>query len=400
MKPARKPENEKERLQTLRAYQVLDTLPEREYDDITRIAADICGTPISLISFVDGARQWFKSKVGLEAEETSRELAFCAHAILEPQEVFVVNDTSSDDRFSDNPLVTGAPHVGFYTGVPLVSSNGHALGTLCVVDNRPNDLTDHQKLTLKALGRQVVAHLEVRRLNAELQQKADDLRMINSELEKFAHVVAHDIKSPCSSIMMGVDYLEARYGADADASNDNIIGLMKDSARNIIRMVDGILLHSKVVNASQISKDSFTFGELMDELKVLVHGSRDVMVIGGDESAELEAPHQILLQILMNLCTNAIKYNDKQQPKVVVGLQVLDTEYAFSVSDNGIGIGEEDHSRIFDLFSTLGQPTRNNEASYGIGLATVQRLVQKLGGSITLTSSPGEGATFTFTVPK
>ena len=163
MKIAPKPENEKERIAALYEYNILDTISEKDYDDITHIAADICGMPISLISIIDHDRQWFKSRIGIESEELHRDVAFCAHAILNPKELFIINDVLKDERFHDNPLVTGSPNIGFYAGVPLLSETGYPLGTLCVIDKKANDLSRAQKETLKALARQVVASFEARK---------------------------------------------------------------------------------------------------------------------------------------------------------------------------------------------------------------------------------------------
>ncbi len=161
--------NEAQRLRTLQLYKVLDTEAEDTYDDITRLAAQLAETPISLISLVDETRQWFKSHFGLGASETPREYAFCAHAILEQGEVFEVPDAWLDPRFADNPLVTAAPFMRFYAGTPLITPEGHALGTLNVIDRVPRKLTETQVTGLRVLGRQVVAQLELRRRAAELK---------------------------------------------------------------------------------------------------------------------------------------------------------------------------------------------------------------------------------------
>ena len=147
---------EKERLAELKSYSILDTLPEEDYDNLTAIAAEICNTEISLISLLDDKRQWFKSHHNLDVSETPKEYAFCAHAINDPKNVFIVQDARNDERFYDNPLVTGEPHVIFYAGVPLLSPKGLPLGTLCVIDHKPKLLSNSQINSLQALSKQVM----------------------------------------------------------------------------------------------------------------------------------------------------------------------------------------------------------------------------------------------------
>src|SRR3989442_1133835 len=159
---AQLPENETARLQALRRYAILDTAPEEPFDDLTRLAAQICGTPIAVISLIDENRQWFKSKVGLTVTETSRDIAFCAHTLMQTN-LFVVRDALADARFATNPLVTSDPKIRFYAAAPLVTPEWYVLGTLCVIDHVPRDLSIEQRDALRALSRQVVSQLELRR---------------------------------------------------------------------------------------------------------------------------------------------------------------------------------------------------------------------------------------------
>ena len=394
------PANEQERLAALYEYNILDTISEKDYDDITHIAAEICNMPISLISIIDHDRQWFKSRVGLDDPETSRDIAFCTYAILDPSEIFVVNDAKKDERFHDNPLVTGGPHIGFYAGVPLVNNSGFPLGTLCVIDNKVNKLTSEQKETLKALARQVVANFETRKINRLLEAQKAQLEELNKDLNRFAHVVAHDVKSPCSSFAMSTAYLKDVYADAIDADGHKLLDAMGETARSAIAMVDGILKHTQMVNALDTTKEHFTFGSIMDEIKKLIAIPAEFSFDIHDRELEIFAPHYMLMQVLLNLCTNAIKYNDKPNGEIIVSAKDNGASYAFSVKDNGRGINADDQKRIFELFSTLGLYDRFSNKGSGVGLATVKRLIQKMGGDINIESESGAGSTFSFTISK
>lgn len=191
---------EQERLNALKSYDILDSLPEDEYDDITRLASEICQTPISLISLLDDSRQWFKSNHGLQVRETPIEYAFCSHAILNPNEIFIVPDSRTDPRFSGNPLVTGEPYVIFYAGVPLVDKNGFPLGSLCVIDNDAKELSEKQLLALRILGRHVVNLLEMRKSNKALNTIKCLLEQRNNELVMAEKAIRSPAKASLASI--------------------------------------------------------------------------------------------------------------------------------------------------------------------------------------------------------
>lgn len=175
---------EQDRLEALRQYGIMDTPPEEEFDNITSLASRICGTPISLITLLDDQRQWFKASVGIDLKETPIEYAFCAHAIRNPSELTVVPDSRKDERFADNPFVTGEPHIVFYAGMPLVDEAGHALGSLCVLDVQEQRLSPFQLTALKQLAKQVVSLLQLKKKNRKLEQLVETLEQRNRDLEE------------------------------------------------------------------------------------------------------------------------------------------------------------------------------------------------------------------------
>lgn len=187
MQSAPQPENEAERLAKLVSFGVLDTLPQKAFDDITALASSICGTPVALISLVDKDRQWFKSRVGLGATQTGREMAFCSHAILTPEELLVVEDATCDVRFHDNPLVQGTPDIRFYAGAPIVTDDGFALGTVCVIDQQARQLSAPQADALRALSRLVVTLLEHEKARQqEALREEEENRLRNQALMAMA----------------------------------------------------------------------------------------------------------------------------------------------------------------------------------------------------------------------
>ena len=194
MKPAPIPANESARLSALASYKLLDTPPEEEYDEITRITEEISGTPIVTLSLLDKNREWIKSKQGTEAEELPRELSFCAHAILEPR-MMVVSDAHYDERFHDNPFTIGEPHVRFYAGVPIINEQGYPLGVLAAIDTRPRELSELQLMSLEAIAKLAVTHFELRKLNMQLETGKHSQQETQKELKAMLHEISKMLKN-------------------------------------------------------------------------------------------------------------------------------------------------------------------------------------------------------------
>lgn len=391
------PENEKARLAKLYEYSLLDTLEEEEFDQITRMASKICGTPISLISLIDKDRQWFKSKVGLPVPETPREFAFCAHAINDPKNALVVPDSRKDERFQGNPLVDNDPNVVFYAGFPLASDD-LALGTLCVIDHQPRELEKEQLEALETLANQVVKLFELRRSKLQLERTVLELQTQNKSLEEFARVAAHDIKSPLANIYTMVDLLQYQLES-ADEQTKDLLEMIQTSAKSLSELIDGILKMAR--SSSMLAEDNqeFDLEEMIEDTFEMLNADDRLDLQFESEHKTIFANKVALQQILLNLLTNAVKYNNNPQPKVVVRLKQSATKLLFEVEDNGPGIDLEDQERIFEIFQTTKNTDQQGSSGTGIGLATVRSLIQGLGGEISIHSEKGKGARFSFNIP-
>ncbi len=390
---------EKQRVENLRSYSILDTMPEEDYDNLTAIAASICDTPVSLISLIDENRQWFKSNHGLDTSETLREFAFCAHAINEPGKVFAVRDARTDERFKDNPLVTGEPYVIFYTGVPLVTFEGFALGTLCVIDHKPRKLTEKQISGLKALSKQVINLLELRKIRREHEEALGKLNQQNQDLERFAYVAAHDLKMPAVNIMnMGRLFFKI-FGESLDERGREILDIITNSAINLSSLVDGLLEYSRCEKVLQEKKQVILMTDIKKEIAAMFYNNPEVNINVLTTVDQIKINKSALSQILSNLILNAVKYNNKAVTRIEIGIAETASQYEFYLKDNGPGILPEHHKRIFAIFEVMVPEDRFGARGNGIGLATVKKLVDQMGGNIEVKSEAGEGACFYFNLP-
>ena len=390
-----KPTNESKRLEVLKSYKLLDTLPEDAYDTITKLASHICNTPISLVTLLDADRNFLKSRRGIDMSESPRDISFCGHAILTDEPIFIVEDARLDKRFQDNPLVKDFKAI-FYAGVPLRTSDGYALGTLCVYDHKPRTLSMDEQDALRGLAKQTVLLFEARKRNIDLATAENETAQRNDRLEDFARLVAHDLKSPLASIEGLLNLLKEDYLDSNDEDFALYIKHLDTSAKSMRDYIDGLLEYYRADTLLETKQDT--------TLTILVNSVTDLhkssnLTISVEDDMKLEAVSAIAIdQILSNLVDNATKYNDKETPTIRISGEASKDFYTIAVKDNGTGIPEDKLGIIFDLFKTTGTKDRNGKHGSGMGLATVRKLVEGLGGKISVSSIVDQGSIFTFTI--
>lgn len=392
------PDNEKERIAELKKYNLLDTLSENDFDNITALIAAICEVPISLITLLDSDRNFFKSHFGLDFNQSPRNISFCGHAILQEEEIFIIEDSTKDERFKDNPLVTEMKAI-FYAGVPLVSNNGFKLGSLCVFDHKPRKLSKVQITSLKALAKQVVILFELRKKNKLLTEFQKELQQRNERLVKFAHVVSHDLKSPLANITSLTRLLREENIQNLSEDSNTYLNYIEESSLTLKNYINGILKFYKADELIDAQKQDVELKKLFEEISEILM-TDDIVFKFPTEGVLKNVNKAALSQIFLNLVDNSLKYNLDQQRLVSITYSEEPDFHKFSIKDNGMGIDLGVQEEIFTLFKTTGIKDRDGKEGTGIGLATVKSLVSKLGGTIFLESEPGKGSIFTFTIQK
>lgn len=398
MSTAKLPYSEIERLKALDNLEILDTAADDDYDDITELASLICGTPVSLITFVDKERQWFKSKKGMTLSETSRDSSFCSHAILEPLKILEVPDARKDPRFMDNPLTELDMPIIFYAGIPLKTESGMPLGSLCVIDHKPNSLNQDQKKALKKLGKQVEKLFLLRTINSELRNAKESLKKHNNLLKEFAGIVSHDLKMPLANLTLISDIMKREYGDLMDEKGKEYMGYLKKSSLSLSNYITKILDHYESTAYEIDDTQDFHINDLLEGVIDLLNIKNNCEILLPEKNIAVQCNATALQQIFINLIGNSLKYNDKEKTIIDIKASVKDGLYEFKIRDNGRGIETEKLKTIFELFNIGGHLDNNGEKGHGIGLSTVQKIIDGLGGKITVLSELGSYSEFVFTV--
>lgn len=386
--------DESARLQDLIRLEVLDTEDEAAFDEITQLASIICGTNISLISLVDNDRQWFKSKVGLGATETNRDIAFCSHAILQ-DEVFEVSDTLQDERFSDNPLVTDDPSIRFYAGAPLVTDNGQPIGTLCVIDQGPKTLSAEQTLALQTLAKQVISQLELRLHNRQLAR-------MQKEQEQLLAMMAHDLRSPFNGILGLSRILHEKSDSVTPERVQAMSSSILESSIKVYQLLDELLQWSRnrlgavSVELERVSVEKMTL-ETIEFMQEALKYKQLTIEQQVPSDLFIQADESLTKTIIRNLMANAIKYSP-ESCNIVLSAKRVDDQIEIAITDCGSGVSPDKVKYLFHHRTDSSEGTKG-EVGFGIGLSICHDFTIKQGGTIRLNQAHTPGAQFIVSLP-
>ncbi len=416
MPEAPRPPEEESRIQTLETLGILDTPPEERFDRITRLVCHILDVPISLVSLLHRERQWFKSRVGVDLCETGREVSFCAYAVYEKAPL-VIENALKDERVRDMQVVLDAPYIRAYAGIPLIMQGGDCVGTLCAIDVKPRKFTEQQLSCLRDLAKMAADELGNVALNtsiANLKAKTEELTLAREAAEKankakseFLAIMSHEIRTPLNGILGFLSELkesqlppqESEYVRMASASGDLMLSLINDIL-DLSKIEAGRLeLESIPVNLEQLVYEVAAPFEALAKTKK-VDFNKSVVTNG---KSEVFTDPTRLKQILLNLLSNALKFTNSGY--IALNVKALEDtatedsmEYLFNVSDTGIGIPSDKVTRLFQPYEQLDKSTTRRFGGTGLGLSICKRLVEHFNGTLSVTSEPGKGSTFSFTI--
>jgi len=384
--------SESERLSNLKSYDILDTPAEEAFDDIVELASEICEVPISLISLIDDHRQWFKAKIGLGVSETEREIAFCNHAIKQ-ENLFEVEDTLNDDRFKQNPLVTGSPFIRSYAGFPLTTEDGFNLGTLCVIDNKPHKLNEKQKKALEVLSKRVVNELELRR-------KVQELKEVNEFKDKLLSIIGHDLRSPLNSIHSIIQLI------DNNTLNEEQVKplrkILSSEVQSSLNLLDNILNWSSLyLEGKEAIASNIKFKDLVDECITLLEYEVDkkgVRLNNKCDDTRAFGDKEMVKLVIRNILSNAIKYS-KDGDTITITSKSLKHSSVLKITDTGVGMTEEQVNRLLNKKGGYSAKGTSQEKGSGIGLLLSLEFLEVNNGKLSIESQLEVGSTFKITLP-
>lgn len=392
------PYAEAERLAVLDTYGILDTAPEKEYDDVVALAARICETPAAAIILIGAGRQFFKAEKGIGDHAMPLDLSSDAHALLR-HDLFEIEDATKDGRFSCNPHVTGNPVLRFYTGAALKTPEGLPLGTLCVLDVMPRKLSDYQKFALQTLAAQVMARMQLRLVAGALAAAVKKLEVRNAQLSHFNHAIAHDLRSPLSTVIAAMELFGMKYGSNLDANGVKILDMAGRGTQQIRELIASLLTFAERDSDVTLPAEDCDGGEA---LAMVLENLQALITLTGADIRTSPLPRigvskLELVQVLQNLIANALNYRDQsRKPEITVSARQEGNVVTVSVADNGIGI---EAASLKEIFRPLKRLHGTERPGSGLGLAIVTTIIDRRHGKVWVDSETGQGSIFRFSLP-
>lgn len=395
------PPGEAARLAALHAQAILDTPPEEAFNRVAALASEATGAPVALVALVDAERLWFKARVGLDAAEVPRAGAFCAHAIL-GADVMVVEDAAADPRFRDSPLVTGDLRVRFYAAAPLLDRDGHALGTLCVIDRVPRRADPGLPALLRRLAAVAGDALELRRAVAELGRQRASLEETGRAKDAALASAGHELRTPLNAILGFSDMMRAEaFGPLGHPRYREYAGIIHEAGQHLLDMATQVLDLSRIrAGGLELAPVPTCLAaeaaRVARMLAATAEAAGMALAAGGEAPAALADPVAVR-QVLVNLASNALKYG-RPGGRAAITVAAADGGVAAVVSDDGPGIAPHHLARLGEPFYR-GAEAGGRQPGLGLGLAICRQLAAAMGGTLTLESEPGAGTRATLWLP-
>jgi signal transduction histidine kinase/ActR/RegA family two-component response regulator len=401
------PPQEEARVEALRKLHILDTPTEDRFERLTGIAMAALQMPMASVSLIDTDRQWCKSSPGMAKPSVDRHISFCGHTILQ-ETPLIIPDATKDIRFHDNPLVTQKPRLRAYIGIPLMSEDGYCVGSFCVLDSKPRNFTTEQIEIMRSLASLAERELQ----NVALSKSLEEARVARQAAEDavkaksaFLAMMSHEIRTPMNGVLGIADILA---GTELTSTQREYVNLVQMSGNTLLALINDILDFSKI-ESGRLELESLPLSPrpfLKETLALQIHAAH-AKGLTLESEVDAAVPESFmgdgcrLRQIIINLVGNALKFTKKGVVRVEVGMVKQDDQQRiiFQVKDTGVGIAPENLEKLFQAYSQAEASTSRHYGGTGLGLSISKLLVELMGGAIWVESVPGQGSTFSFTIP-
>lgn len=391
--------NERIRSFVLENYNIATSSPDPDYDQLVFLTAAICKVPVAYLSIIEPETICLKARYGIELEKLNREKSF-TQVILTSGKDFLSINYSEQPKIFEEAAEQYKKNFRFFASVLISDPKGFPVGALNILDVEERLLEEIQQKALKALANQTWKLIEYGKQKQEFIKVQNILKRKYVELEKFTSLVSHDIKSPLANIISLTELLKEENKGKLDEETTQYLNYLVESSYSLRNYVDGILSFYRSDHILEKDHENVDLHQILEGIARLYDVKEDVIITYPGKTILHHVNKAALTQVFLNLVSNGLKYNQKQVRKIEIKFNEEEHFYCFDVIDNGEGFPENEATRIFDLFTTLETTDREGNPGSGIGLATVKKLVDSMGGKVTVKSTPGEGSVFSFTVQR